>query len=56
MNDERVNNAFYIMGSAEGFAAGVAAKVPEEFAKSVARWHAEELDAIIEALTKQKEG
>ncbi len=54
MNDEKVNNAFYIMGSAESFAAGVAAKVPEEFAEAVRRWYPSELSEIIEALSKQK--
>ncbi len=48
--------AFEILGGAEHLAAKVAATFPEEFAETVARFNADKLDEIIEALTKKKEG
>ena len=47
--------AFEILGGAEHLAAKVAATFPEEFAETVARFNADKLDEIIEALTKKKD-
>ena len=55
MNDKEYL-AYEVVGSAEYLAAKVAATFPEEFAETVARFNADKLDAIIEALTKKKEG
>lgn len=50
---------FYVykaFGGVMALAASVATDCPEEFAETVARFNADKLDEIIEALTKKKEG